>query len=503
MDYFKSPDFSARVEALMKQHHVPGIAVAVVQDEEIASAGYGHASLEPEKPCTADTLFDIASASKSLTGASVALLVESDDHPEVKWDAKMSKLLPEDFVLSEESYTQDVTVDDVLGHRTGMPRHDWSYMGIRAPRPDNTRSVTRSLRHLPVAAPIRSKFMYNNMMYTVAVHLVEQKSGLSYSDYLHKHFFEPLGMSSTSLQPARARVRGHGDRIAAGHAWQKDEEEYQSFQTPDCPEAEGAGSIMTSANDYIRWVQAMVRLEGPVTEAVRRGVTRGRAIVEPDGEDRQPLTDGGVYAAGWEVEHYRGHRVVVHSGGVPGFGTRHLFLPDHGFGCVVFGNSGAGGSVAEIVSKELVDEVLKVPEVERVDWNQKEVESEEKWLVEEKERREKMRQELCPGIEESQAQTVPLEAYTGDYHNAGYHGMTVQIKDGGLFIDASDRSMGFLVTFEHVADQTKYVMQMKDSLDGETYDTKAEFVLENGKATQMGLYLESDLDDYIWFERKQ
>lgn len=106
----------------MTQHHVPGVALALVQDETMVSAGYGQASLDPPRPCTADTLFDIASSSKSLTAASVALLVDDNSaHPEVQWDTPMSTLLPGDFVMPSESYTKGVTIDDVLSHRTGMP----------------------------------------------------------------------------------------------------------------------------------------------------------------------------------------------------------------------------------------------------------------------------------------------------------------------------------------------------------------------------------------------
>lgn len=107
----------------MKRHHIPGLAIAIVQDNKTASAAYGQASFNPTRPCTADTLFDIASSSKSLTAGSVALLVDDElHHPEVKYEAAMSALLPEDFVLSSKEYTEGVTVDDILGHRTGLPR---------------------------------------------------------------------------------------------------------------------------------------------------------------------------------------------------------------------------------------------------------------------------------------------------------------------------------------------------------------------------------------------
>ena len=123
MDYFNSVKFHNRVNELLKEWHAPGLAVAIIQDEKVESRGYGKASIESDKPVTADTLFDIASSSKSLTAASVALLVVDDDnYPQVQWDTPMSTLLPIEFVMSSHQYTQDVTVEDILSHRSGLPK---------------------------------------------------------------------------------------------------------------------------------------------------------------------------------------------------------------------------------------------------------------------------------------------------------------------------------------------------------------------------------------------
>lgn len=123
MDIFHSPKFHSHVEELMNEHHVPGLSIAIVQNETIASVGYGKASLDPAKPCTADTLFDIASASKSLTAGAVGLLIgDNEKYPEVQYEAVMSSLLPGDFVMPGVGYTENVTVEDILSHRTGMPR---------------------------------------------------------------------------------------------------------------------------------------------------------------------------------------------------------------------------------------------------------------------------------------------------------------------------------------------------------------------------------------------
>ncbi|KAJ5619711.1 hypothetical protein N7510_003695 [Penicillium lagena] len=499
MELFHSSDFQSHVDDLMVEHHVPGLAIAIVQNETTASAGYGKSSLQPPKTCTADTLFDIASASKSLTAASVALLVNDEKYPEVQWEATMSSLLPGEFEIP------GVTVEDILSHRSGMPSssYDDSYLGVRAAKPDTAQSVTRNLRHLTCSAPIRSKYMYCNMMYTVATYLVEKKTGLSFSDFLEHHFFQPLDMRSSSLQPERARSKGLGDRIATGYNWKEDIKEYgDGFQTPDCPEAQGAGSIITSVNDYIKWVKVVMDHQDPITDNVYKGLLKQRISQNPDAEDLRPLTSPTMYGAGWEIFYYRGHQVVSHDGLVQGFGSTHFFLPDFKFGGAIFGNSDAAGEIALILMRELIDEVLKVPHSERPDWTK--IESD---LYPENndnnidDKIAKLRQKMCPGIQESEPQKMPLCNYTGEYWNPGYHGMTVQIKDDKLFINAADRSFGFTVRFDHVCQQSKYIAHLSGVLDGGDEPLKAEFIFNNNRVVRMGLYLEDELEDLIWFDK--
>jgi CubicO group peptidase (beta-lactamase class C family) len=122
MNLFNSPVFRSYVGDLIDDHHVPGLAIGIVHNDQITSAGFGKASLESLISCTGDTLFDFASLAKSFTAASIGLLVADDEnYPEVKYDAIISSLLPEDFVMSGSGYTEGVTLDDILSHRTGMP----------------------------------------------------------------------------------------------------------------------------------------------------------------------------------------------------------------------------------------------------------------------------------------------------------------------------------------------------------------------------------------------
>ena len=121
MEFFRSPGCSEYINKLMGRHNVIGIAIALVQNEVIASKGFGKASLDPPRDFTPDTLICVGSSSKSLTAAAIAQLVDDDKkYPEVRYKATMNSLLPDDFVISGKDHA-DVTLEDLLSHRTGMP----------------------------------------------------------------------------------------------------------------------------------------------------------------------------------------------------------------------------------------------------------------------------------------------------------------------------------------------------------------------------------------------
>ncbi|KAF5966172.1 hypothetical protein FBULB1_11790 [Fusarium bulbicola] len=521
MDLFDCPNFNDRIEALMQSNRVPGLSIAVVQGGQVKSAGYGFASVKSQEPCTADTLFDIASSSKSLTAAAIALLVEDADFPEVQYDTIMSELLPEDFVMSDELHTNTVTVDDLLGHHTGMPGHDDSYMGARATEPDDARSITRNLRNLAVAAPPRTRYIYCNMMYTVLTHLIGTKSRQSFSKFLQERIFYRLGMASSSVQPQSANAIGHAHRLAKGHSWDKKSASYREFDAVNCPEGQGAGSVISSANDFIKFLRALIDRDGPISEDVYQGLTRPRSERGANPRQRKTGIDRIFYTAGMDLYWQSGHAVFGHSGDITGFGSRFVFLPDLKFGALVMGNSSGTNSVAAQLFREFVVEVInfdigrqqlsaiadrgvpmKPPEVRM---HEKSVsQNHPTGMVKTKGRKEKDQKIDCKtGFTSDTAVLRPmtLGAYTGDYWNPGYHNIRVEIRDNGLFIDATDRSMGFTARLKHKRDQSVYDAHVRDAFDTGDEVLMAEFTIEDGKVVRMGMDLEALVGDLIWFDK--
>ncbi|KAJ6780366.1 hypothetical protein PWT90_03574 [Aphanocladium album] len=492
MDYFQSTEFDTRVKELMDKFRVPGLSLAAIHGDRTASKTFGVTSIASGTPCAADSLFDIASSSKVLTAVAVALLVEDDvKHPHVTFDTPVSKILPEDFVMSDPEYTKTVTVDDMLGHRSGLAGHDLSYFGVNAEQTDDARSVTRNIRNLQICAPVRSKYVYNNIMYTVATHLVEAETKTSFSDFLDERVFAPLGMTSSGLQPSRSRQRGFGERMSSGHAWNESESRYREFPSVESTEAQGAGSIVTSAGDYLKLVRAFLRQEGPITRQVYEGLTKIRSMPNPTAKDVDPLSSPKFYGAGVGIVYYRGHAIIGHNGGVPGFGSRFFFVPSLDFGLVLLGNAMEAAYLANAIEKELVDAAMG----SKASQEPKDSKSAAAGASSASTERE---------AEDAEPQKMPLTAYAGHYWNPGYRGLHVQIKDGKLFIDATDRSFQSLITLHHVSGQTKYRahLQASDAWGGIALvePVPAEFVFNNDKVVKFGLQLDENLD-LIWFDR--
>lgn len=379
-----------------------------------------------------------------------------------------------------------------------MIRHDSSYLGVHAARPDDARSVTRNLRNLQICAPLRTKYVYCNMMYTAATHLIETQTGLSFSDFLEAHFFEPLGMSSSSLQPSLSRRRGLGQHIALGHMWDETEGLYREFPTVDAPEAQGAGCVVTSVEDYIKLVRALMRREAPISQQVYDGLTMIRSFPDPTPHSSlDAVKSPSFYCAGLEVTYNRGHTVIGHNGRIAGFGSHFFFIPSLDFGCVMMGNATETALLAVALEQELIDSIV-------LNSNGSSLPSQEMNVPPFGERCSRQPRARLRA-KEAEPQKMPLSVYIGQYWNPGYRGLEIQIRDSALFIDATDRSSAVELTLCHVSDQTQYLanVHLGKALGGmqNVSQMRAEFIFENDRAVKFGLAIEENLAELIWFDR--
>ncbi|KAF2194367.1 beta-lactamase/transpeptidase-like protein, partial [Zopfia rhizophila CBS 207.26] len=353
--------------------HVPGLAVAVIDGKQINAQGYGVARLkqnfktqsehegEEEYPVTPQTLFDIASMSKSFTAASMALLVqdESEDLKNVQWRTPVSKLCS-DFAFENDYATENISVEDILGHRNGLPGHDESMRGVKSRVQDTLKSVTRNLRSLPLSRPLRTEFQYSNPLYTSAAHLVSNLSRMPFDDFLRTHFWNRLGMTRTFLGseniPTSEQVQA-----AQGYVWLSEKVEYKPIPHILEPEGTGSAAIISNVEDIARWICAFRHHCPSIVESSYAQLATPRILQTSMDEDGIPYLSPSFYALGWHVCYYHGHTIISHGGLWAGFASTMQYIPSKNWGFVMMSNSESGYEACTELAWYLIDEVLEIP----------------------------------------------------------------------------------------------------------------------------------------------
>lgn len=334
-------------------------------------------------------------------------------------------------------------------------------------------------------------------MYTAASHLVENLSGEPYAEFLKRHFWNPLEMLNTHHDISGVKSNNAINNLAQGYRYDNDKGAYIDVPWYEQPEGQGAGLIFSSANDWAKWIRAMIKRSAPLTQKAHEELVKPRTIITWDEEDKLPFCSQSLYALGWIVESYRGRTVIGHDGGVTGFTSLMRYIPEQEWGVIILTNSDDGDNVAELLCWHLMDELLKVSSTERVDW-----------LAFQRKRCTKSQEEdnenedLLERSDQKLPTSVPLEHLTGKYHNAGYHELILEVVDDKLQVDCCDRSVRLMLTFEHVTQDT-FVLKIQDALDDSTRRVRAEFeVDENRKVCSLGVAFVEEMEDYlIWFAR--
>ena len=164
-----------QVEEGLKLWESPSVSIGIVKDGRIVLCeGFGKRDVENDLPATGDTLYQIGSCTKAFTSALVAIMV---DQGKLSWDEPLIKYLPE-IRFYEDSTTSNLTLRDILSHRSGLPRHEYAWYGTDFTKEE----LMFNLRYLEPNKPIRTKFQYNNYGFMLAGYAVERVTGKSWED---------------------------------------------------------------------------------------------------------------------------------------------------------------------------------------------------------------------------------------------------------------------------------------------------------------------------------
>lgn len=322
--------------------------------------GYGIAA-EPDVPVRPSTLFYSGSTTKAFTAAAASLLVDdNENHSDITWSTPINQIIREDFVLSDEYATSHVTLEDALSHRSGLAGHE-----LTLGRLGTVRDVVRNLRHFKMSKEIRTAWQYNNAMYIAVSHMIEVATGEWLGDFLRKNIWDPLGMESTffSLDDARKHVAftGNDTTLAIPYGWDETKEEMKEI--PYCEGTlSGAGAVISNVLDYAKYIRSVMRQSGPLSQT---GYT---AMLEPRSFCPQMLPhlkNQILYTLGWMTSTYHGEFLMFHPGGLEGMTATMILFPEREWGVIVFCN--ADGPGRESLAWYLIDEMLNVPQKDRLD----------------------------------------------------------------------------------------------------------------------------------------
>jgi CubicO group peptidase (beta-lactamase class C family) len=393
---------------------VPGCAVAAVRDGRVELAGgWGLRDRAAGLPVTQDTLFAIGSVTKAFTATTVGALV---DEGLLEWDRPVRDYLP--GVRLHDPFVSDrLTIVDLLSHRSGLPRHDLTWIG----QPGRSRAeIVASLRFLPLSRDLRQEFQYCNLGYLVAGHVVEALSGVPWEDFVRGRLLEPLGMGRTNLSVAE--MLADDDHAAA---YTRRGGVIAEVPQRPLPAMAPAGAINSSAADMARWLLAQLadgQLDGAtVMSAGTAARQRAPHMLTPDAGDMPGLSQY-AYGLGWSIGRYREHSIALHSGGIDGFTTQCLLLPDDGIGVLVLTNTSAS-LMHLVVACRVLDELLGAEPLDVFGFFKPRFDAVMAGMGEAQAARR-----VVPGAPHAR----PLSGYAGHYEHPGYGTLAIVLDGDAL-----------------------------------------------------------------------
>jgi CubicO group peptidase (beta-lactamase class C family) len=315
-------ELDRRIEVYLDENNIPGGLVAVASRGRIVHLRpYGMANVELSVPVTDSTVFEIGSISKQFVSAAVMLLVQEN---RLELDDPIHQYLP--YLPSE---WLGVTVRHLLTHTSGIPDYEeirtYDVYGFRL-TPEEVIQIAHSR---PVDFAPGAGWYYSNTGYFLLSMIVERIEGRPLGQVLQSRIFVPLAMTQTRMADPEAII----PHRASGY-WVNKAGELINRRPTETSSTLGAGGILSSAHDLVKWDEA---LYGDQLLSTESKTAMWTAVILPNGENTG-------YAFGWSVRPYRGLTSQSHGGQVAGFVANFSRFPEQEAAIVVFLNRYRVGS---------------------------------------------------------------------------------------------------------------------------------------------------------------
>ncbi|KAF9348593.1 hypothetical protein BGX26_013000 [Mortierella sp. AD094] len=348
------------------QNGIPGMGVAVLHKGKLIFAeGFGKRN--DRDPFTPETLTMIGSVTKAFTATAVGELVAEG---KVDWNTTpVSKYLPE-FETSDPVLTSELTLGDLLSHRTGFPAVDvaWFYYGT-----ESRKELIKRMKYVKMDTKLRPDSKYNNVMTAIAGIATANAVDMEYEDLVRQKVFKPLGLKNTGF--SIKEMSKHPNYAVPYDATSFSDAKNGKFKqlplTPTATAAAPAGDIYSNVLDLVRWGQTIMHYgeqdgkqvlnKDSITETLSAQSILAKGRRTPD------FPPSMTYGMGWMLDSYKGNIVYSHNGKVDGYVSNLAFFPDSELVVAHLTNS-YSNALPEAAFFYIADELLGLPKT--IDWIQ-------------------------------------------------------------------------------------------------------------------------------------
>jgi CubicO group peptidase (beta-lactamase class C family) len=410
-----------QLEEVLADWKASGFAVAVVEKNKIVYAkGFGYRDYDKKLPADANTLFAIGSSTKAFTSSVLGLLRKEG---KLGFEDSPRKYISELKFFNSELDNM-VTIQDMMCHRTGIPRHDLSWYLFPTASKD---TLIQRMAHQEPFTDLRKQWYYNNFMFLTQGVIAEKITGKSWEENIADLFFKPLGMNRSNASIAEMKK---SKNAALGYEL-TDDDEIKKLDYYDIAGMSPAGSINSSVNEMSNWLitwinngkfeEKEILPENYVSEAISSHMVVGGGAPGKEYPDLHIAN----YGYGWFLSSYRGHYRVEHGGNIDGFSANACFYPSDSIGIIVLTNQD-GSTIPSVVRNIMADRMLGIIPI---DWNKDLKERREKAIKEQKEVEAKSISSQVKGTKPSHI----LQEFVGTYSHPGYGSFELSVERDSLF----------------------------------------------------------------------
>jgi len=423
------------ITTAMAKWQIPGLSVAIVKDGKVALAkGYGVKKLGSKEPVDENTLFMIGSNTKAFTATTITILQEEG---KINLNDKVQKWLPE-FKLKDQFASNEIIIADLLSHRIGFGtfQGDFTYWTSNLSRAE----VIGKMALVNPLYKFRTKYGYCNAAFLVAGEIIPQAIGVSWEETVKEKILKPLKMENT-LMLSEDLEKASNKALP----YTLVDNKLCELEIPHIDNLAPCGSMSSSASEMTHWLIAQLdtgKFDGNIVipKNALLAIRNPYSIVRVNPRDKQQ-NHFSLYGLGLDISDYNGKMVYGHTGGVDGYLSSLMFIPEIKLGVVVLTNNDQNNLFGNL-RDQIRDAFLDLPYKNLSDI------SFERFTKDVNEEKAKI-DSLKKIISENNKPALPLEDYTGKYTSELYGDVEVRLEDNKLNIYFSHHP-GLVGKLEHI-----------------------------------------------------